>query len=396
MGKLTDLECRNAKPKENGKPVKKFDGQGLFLHVKPSGKYWRYKYRIEGKERLYAIGTYPEYSLADAREKHTELHRLVSDGIDPYEHAEAEKQKEAEEKTLTFRLVALEWLEKRQVEVKPKTYQDIEKRLHRDVFPSIGDTPIKSLTSQDVLNMIKSIQDRDAFEMANRAKQYTSQVLRYAMARGMADADLTMHITDAMATRRVKHQPALATDEIPEFIDALNRNEARLHVQSRLALEMLMLTFVRPAELAAAEWDEFDLDDRRWIIPSHKMKMGYDHIVPLATQTMDILERLKELNGNRQHLFINQRDPKRPMRRDTLSKGVRLLGFQDRHTAHGFRATARTAIRERLGWDSEIIERQLAHAPKGSLGRAYDRAQFVDQRTKMMQDWANYLDTLKK
>jgi integrase len=183
----------------------------------------------------------------------------------------------------------------------------------------------------------------------------------------------------------------VTSDEIPEFIDALNRNEARLHVQSRLALEMLMLTFVRPAELAAAEWDEFDLDDRRWIIPSHKMKMGYDHIVPLATQTMDILERLKELNGNRQHLFINQRDPKRPMRRDTLSKGVRLLGFQGRHTAHGCRATARTAIRERLGWDSEIIERQLAHAPKGSLGRAYDRAQFVDQRTKMMQDWGNYL-----
>jgi len=243
--------------------------------------------------------------------------------------------------------------------------------------------------------MVRKVQNRGAFELANKTRQYCSQVFRYGIACGKADRDYTIDISNALPRKQVKHQPALEPNEIPEFLNALHKNDARLYQQTRLALKMLMLTFVRPIELAAAEWEEFDFNDNRWVIPAKRMKMRSDHVVPLSKQCLEILEEMKPVSGKYKHVFIQQRSNQKHMSRDTLSNAVRALGFQGRHSAHGFRAMARTTIREKLNWDSEVIERQLAHAPNTSLGRAYDRTQFIDQRTEMMQDWADYIDNLR-
>lgn len=243
--------------------------------------------------------------------------------------------------------------------------------------------------------MLKKIESRGAIEMASRARQYCSQVLQYAVAIGKAERDFTIDIKSALAKKKTKHQPALAPHEIPEFLSALERNEARLYPKTRYALEMLMLTFVRPIELASAEWAHFDFKDKLWRIPAAIMKMDNDHIVPLSDQTLKILHNMRLMEGaNHRYVFSNAQNRQKHMSRDTLSKAVRSLGFQDRHCAHGFRAMARTTIREKLDWDSEIIERQLAHKPSGSLGSAYDRTQFKDPRVQMMQEWADYLDNV--
>lgn len=397
--KLTDLSCRTSKPTE--KNYKLRDGQGLYLLVmKAGGKSWRYDYKLKRddgshKNGTFVIGIYPKITLAKARDLHQKARTLVSNGTDPNDFKKEQERIKRQERALTFSLVAEEWLDKRRREVKEKTIRDIEKRLERDVLPEIGHIPMKDINAVDVVDMLKKIEERGAYEMRNRARQYCSQIFRYAMAIGSADRDYTTDIGDALAVRRIKHQPALQPHEIPEFLTALERNEARLFPQTRLALQMLALTFVRPIELAAAEWSEFDFNDKRWLIPAKKMKMGFDHVVPLASQTLEILYEIKRINGNRQYVFTKQTNPREHMARDTLSKAVRSLGFQSRHSAHGFRAMARTAIREKLNYDSEIIERQLAHAPNTSLGRAYDRTQFLDQRMKMMQEWADYIDSLR-
>ncbi|MBI1302046.1 MAG: tyrosine-type recombinase/integrase [Alphaproteobacteria bacterium] len=398
--KLSDLKCRNTKPSE--KNMKLRDGKGLYLLVmKSGGKSWRYDYKLKTNDNTYKNGTfvyglYPEIPLTEARDLHSKTHKLVSQGIDPNNHKKQQERIDRQNRALTFSHIAQEWMEKRKVEITPKTFSGIERRMEKDVIPEIGNISMQDLSPRDFLDMLKKIESRGAYEMANRARQYCSQILRYAIAIGKAERDFTVDIGDALTVHRVKHQPALQPHEIPEFLKALEYNEARLFSQTRLALKMLMLTFVRPIELASAEWKDFDFENKLWMIPAVKMKMSHDHVVPLATQTLEILNEMKKTTENRQYVFIKQTNPKDHIARDTLSKAIRSLGFQGRHSVHGFRALARTAIREKLGYDSEIIERQLAHAPKTSLGRAYDRTQFIDQRIEMMQEWANYIDGLKK
>ena len=395
---LTDLTCKKAKPESKNRKLR--DGKGLYLFItKTGGKSWRYDFKVKRPNNTFkngtmVLGSYPALSLADARQKHAEAKILVSQGIDPHEDKKQKKRKELQSRAITFADIAHEWLEIRQSIVKPKTLSDIKNRLECDVFPEIGVVPIGELNSLDILYMLKKIESRGAIEMASRARQYCSKIFQYAVIIEKAERDITTDIQSALAKRKVKHQPALMPHDIPEFLTALERNEPRLHLETRYALELLMLTFVRPIELASAEWQDFDFNDGQWIIPAEKMKMDNDHIVPLSKQALAIIHKIKLQSGNRQYLFPNAKDPKRHMSRDTLSKAVRLLGFQGRHSAHGFRAMARTAIREKLNWNSEIIERQLAHKPSGSLGSAYDRTQFIDQRKIMMQSWSDYLENL--
>lgn len=391
--KLKDIHCKTAQAAE--KPYKLPDGTGLYLYVtKAGGKSWRYNYQINGKYKTYTYGLYPETTLLEARELHKKVHKLVSQGIDPHQHEKEEKDKLEAENTLTFEGIAKEWLDKRESEVKPKTHADIKKRLEKDVFPIIGDTPMKKITPPVLYDMLKKIEDRGAYEMASRARQYCSQILRYAVARGKAERDFTADLSDALAVRKVQHQPALAPNEIPEFLIALERNEARLFHQTRLALKMLMLTFVRPIELASAEWDEFDFKTNIWTVPANKTKMTKVHLVPLATQTLEILKELKEVNGHRQYVFVGKQNPRAHMARDTLSKAVRALGFQGRHTAHGFRAMAMTTLLEDLKIPFHVADTQLQHGKRGPLGAAYDRAKYWDERVPMMQAWGDYLDGL--
>lgn len=396
--KLTDRACRAAEPFPPPKkaPRKLSDGSGLQLWVMPSGaKYWRYKYRIANLEKVLALGVYPDLSLASAREAHRSAYNMVVQGIDPALMRKERKMNIRSDAENTFNSIAEEWLEKRKKEIKSVTVQKIEGRLRKDVLPEIGNIPIKDITPLHLLHMIRKIENRGAYEMARASRQYCGQILRYAVATGRAERDYTADIKEVVASRKITHQPALSPDELPEFLKALRQNECRLYLQTRLALKLLLLTFVRPMELAAAEWKEFDFKNKLWIIPGEKTKMSKDHVVPLSNQSLELFERLKELNGKRAYVFVNQNHPGKHMSRDALSKAVRNLGFQGRHTPHGFRALARTAIREKLNYDSEVIERQLAHLPGTSLGRTYDRTQFIDKRMEMMQDWADYIDTIK-
>lgn len=400
--RLTDKACKAAKANETNRktPRKLSDGRGLQLWVMPNGsKYWRYKYRIRYKDRfkekVLALGVYPDVSLAEAREKHLIAYKLVAQGVDPALEKRKTKVEQGTNSGNTFKVIALEWKRKRQSEVKEVTYSKIENILNNDIFPEIGNVPIKDLTPLDILAALRKIESRGAYEIVARARQYCSQIFRYAIATGKMERDITLDITDALVSRRTRHQPAFSPDDIPEFLKVLAENRARLYLQTRLALKILLLTFVRPIELVTAEWEEVNLSDRLWTIPGAKMKMGMDHIVPLSNQVISIMEGLREENGNFRHLFINRINPNQHLCRDTLSKAIRNMGFQGRHTPHGFRALARTTIREKLNYDSEIIERQLSHSPNTNLGRAYDRTQFLEQRVAMMQDWADYIDNLK-
>jgi integrase len=379
------------------------DSKGLYLKVlKSGGKSWRYDFKIKNhntqayKNGTIVYGLYPDVGLAEARELHAKAHKLVSQGIDPNQDKKEKKRKHWQQRELKFEDVAGEWLEKIKSEVKPMTYSGIVKRLEKDVLPEIGHIPMVDLNAQDILQMLKRVESRGAFDMVKRLRQHCSQILRYGLAIGKAERDFTVDIRDALATKKTKHHPALEPHEISQFLQALERNEARLYPQTRLALEMLMLTLVRPIELVSAEWDHIDFESKLWLIPAEKMKMDYDHVVPLSNQVLAILQKMRIENGKRQYVFVKVTNPREHMHRDTLSKAVRSLGFKGRHTAHGFRAMARTAIREKLNVDSEIIERQLAHKPNGSLGSAYDRTKFIDQRIPMMQSWADYLDEIRQ
>ncbi|CAM1360796.1 Phage integrase family protein (fragment) [Tenacibaculum litopenaei] len=270
---LTDLHCKNFKPKNRA--YKKADGRGLFILIKPNGsKLWRYKYRINKKEKLYSIGAYPEYSLVEAREIHRSLHKMVSEGKDPIEHEKEQKRKKEIENVLTFSFMAYEWLEKHKQEVKPQTFKEIEKRVKKYIIPVIGHIVMKDLTSKDFLMMIKEIEKRGTIELAKRIRQYSSQILRYALACEKVTRDFTLDIRGALIKPKTKHHPALITsEEVKEFLDALQYNDAGLNRQTRHGLEMLMLTFVRPIEMAGARWKEFNFDQKTWVIPAERMKM---------------------------------------------------------------------------------------------------------------------------
>lgn len=397
--KLTNLKVKNAKPKQ--KNYKLRDGKGLYLFVMTSGsKSWRYDYKIKVDSEKYKNGTFvygsfPEISLSEVRILHGETKKIISQGIDPNDRKKELERQKLLSNADTFKKIAGDWLEKKRQEVKPKTLEDIRKRLEKYVFPVIGNIPLNKLSAQDILEMLKNLENRGAYDLLYRLRQYCGQILRYAVAHQKIERDFTVDLVEAFPTRSIKHQPALESHEIPEFLKALRNNDARLYVQTRLALKMLMLTFVRPIELVSAEWSEFDFEDNRWIIRATKMKMKKDHIVPLFSQTLKILNQMKQVTGDGQYVFPKQTKPKEHMARDTLSKAVRSLGFQGRHTPHGFRALARTTIREKLDWDSEIIERQLAHLPNTSLGNTYDRTQFLDKRIIMMQEWGDYIEQIE-
>lgn len=396
--RLTDRECKAARPfaRPKNTPKKISDGKGLQLWVMPSGaKYWRYKYRIGGQEKLFSIGVYPDLSLAEARKKHRTVYEEVVKGIDPFVREKQERIARDFANRNTFKAVADEWLEKRKYEVKEITYNRIVGRLNKDVFPEIGSFPINEVTPLVLLDMLRKIERRGAHEMVRACRQYCGQILRYGVATGRAERDFTADIKEALKTRKVTHQPSLSPDEIPEFIKALRENDARLYWQTRLALEMLMLTFVRPIELVSAEWSEFDLKGKCWVIPVGKTKMNKVHIVPLSPQSLRILEKLNSSNRRSKYVFIHQYDAAKHMSRDALSKAIRSMGFQGRHTAHGFRSLAMTTLLEKLNYPFHVIDCQLGHGKRNQLGSAYDRSEFLDERVRMMDDWGKYIDDIK-
>jgi integrase len=394
--RLSDNRCKTVK---STKRIQKlFDGGGLYLEVKPSGgKHWKLKYRYGNKEKKLAIGTYPLISLKEARELREEAKKLLVQNKDPsFEKQEAKRQILLDD-AFTFEVLAREWHEEMKYKWVEHNAKSILKRMEAHLFPLIGDMPVKTITPPLLLSALKEIEKKGVYETTKRMKQYAGQVFRYGVATGKAEKDVSADIGGFLKTAKVKHHAALAIEELPEFLEKLNKNEARLYNQTRWAIELMMLTFVRTSELLEAVWTEFDLENKTWLIPAERMKMRKPHIVPLAAQTISILEKLKPLyNGKSSFILPSPISPKKTMSENTILYALYRLGYRGKATGHGFRALAMTAIKEKLGYRHEVVDRQLAHAHRNSIDAAYDRAQFLDERVKMMQEWADYVCGFKR
>jgi integrase len=386
---LTETAVRAAK--RRGKPYKIFDERGLFLLVDPRGhRYWRFKYRIDGREKLLALGVYPDVALADARDRRDTARKLIAKGVDPSVQRQAERAAGAD----TFKAVALEWLGKQHFA--PKTLKKAVWTLNDLLIRHLGSRPIRSITPPEVLSTLRRIESRGKIETAHRTKQRASQVFRYAIATGRAERDPTADLRGALTPLKVTNRAAITDPKrVGELLRAIDGYSGQLSTE--YALKLAPLLFVRPGELRAAEWPEFALDGEQpeWRIPARRMKMRELHIVPLARQALTFLRDLEAQSGGGRYLFPSLRTAARPISDNTLGAALRRLGFpREEMTAHGFRAMASTLLNE-LGFHPDVIELQLAHAERNEVRAAYNRAQRLEERRKMMQAWADYLDGLK-
>ena len=397
--KLSDIQCKSAKSKE--KPYKIGDGGGMYLEVMPNGsKYWRLKYRVKAdgkwKEKRLAIGVYPEITLKQARERRDEARRLLDEGRDPSfekkrQQAMAEKNREN-----TFKALALEWYENRKDRWRPRYAAEVIIRLENDIFPQLGDYPITEIEPPLLLRVIRSIENRGAHELAKRQLQKCGEIFRYAIAVGKADRDPSNDIKEALKPIKKGHFASIDPSELPELLSVLNSNKARLYPTTINAMKLMLLTFVRTSELINATWDEIDFENRKWLIPAKRMKMDKDHIVPLCDQAIEILKEQSEIAGKWPHLFPSPNKPRQSISNNTILVALKRMGYQGRMTGHGFRALAMSTIKQELGYRHEVVDRQLAHVPRNKIDKAYDRAQFLDERTVMMQEWADYIDKVSK
>ena len=399
---LTDSQIRTTRPTD--KAVRLYDERGLYLEVTPSGgRWWRFKYRFEGKEKLLSMGTYPDTGLKAARDRRDRARALLEDGVDPSEARRAEKATRSEVVTNGFEAVAREWhatIHLGQVSAGHAARTLV--RLEQDVFPWLGGIPVGEVKAPQLLQAVRRIEARGAIETAHRALQACGQVFRYAIATGRAERDPTPDLRGALKPVLVQHMAAITDPKrVGELLRAIESYKGM--PITRAALQLAPLVFVRPGELRKAEWIEFDLDAAQWRIPAARMKRtkqeklsGAAHMVPLSRQAITILRELHPLTGHGRYLFPSPRTGERPMSDNGVLSALRRMGFpSDEMTGHGFRAMARTLLAERLNVDEAVIEAQLAHAVKDSLGRAYNRTEFLEQRRKMLQTWADYLDKLR-
>lgn len=389
---LNDTTIRNTKPGD--KPAKLFDERGLFLLVTPSGgKWWRFKYRFAGKEKLLSLGVYPDVSLKDARDRRDEARKQVAAGIDPGENRKAQKSAQADRAANSFEVVAREWFAKYSSSWVESHGTRIIRRFESNIFPWIGGRPIAEVTAPELLATVRRIEERGALETAHRALSNCGQVFRYAVATGRAERDPTGDLRGALPPVKGEHF-ASTTDpkRVADILRAMDGYEGTLTV--RCALRLAPLVFVRPGELRHAEWADIDLEAAEWryIVT----KTNTPHIVPLAHQAVDILRELHPLTGRGRYVFPGARSNTRPMSDNAILAALRRLGIdKDEMSGHGFRAMARTILDEVLSVRPDFIEHQLAHAVRDPNGRAYNRTAHLPERQKMMQQWADYLDTLK-
>ncbi|MHB1117768.1 tyrosine-type recombinase/integrase [Sideroxydans sp.] len=392
--KLSDTAVKKAKPEE--KPYKKADGGGMYLEVMPNGsKYWRMKYRFNGKEKRLALGVYPDVPLTLARERRDDARKQLAQDIDPGEHKKATKAAKADRAANSFEVIAREWFAKHSPSWAASHADKILRRLERDLFPWVGSRPIADITAQELLAALRRIEARGAVETAHRALQNCGQVFRYAIATGRVQRDPCPDLKGALAPVKETHLAAI-TD--PEQVGALLRafDDYRGHFVTRCALRLAPLVFVRPGELRKAEWAEIDLDRAEWNIPAARMKMREPHLVPLSTQAVAALKDLQALTGDGRYVFPSPRTAQKTMSDNAILSAMRRMGFtKDEMSGHGFRAMARTILDEVLQVRPDYIEHQLAHAVRDPNGRAYNRTAHLTERRKMMQLWADYLDKLK-
>ncbi|WP_426271350.1 tyrosine-type recombinase/integrase [Dyella kyungheensis] len=410
MRPISDLLLRKAKPGYNprteqavdpNKPYKIGIANGLYLLVNPTGsKLWRWKYRVAGKEKLLALGSYPTVSMADARQRCEDARRQLTLGQDPGDIRKSQKTAKAQAEAIaaeTFERVARDWMTWRESkgDTAETTASKDRWRLESYLFPYIGQRPITQITALELRDVLKKAEDAGKRETASRVKINAGQVFRWAVLEGRTHGDITASLRGLFTTPKPTHR-ATITDpkQIGELLRAIDGFTGQYVTLA--ALKLAPLVFVRPGELRKAAWPEFDLDQAMWRIPGERMKMKAAHLVPLSTQAVDVLRELHKLTGHGHYVFPGVRTASRPMSENTVNAALRGLGYtSEQMTGHGFRSMAATRLNE-MGWNADAIERQLAHAESNKVREAYTHAaQYLDERARMMQAWANYLDSLK-
>jgi integrase len=399
---LTDTRIRSTKSSD--KPIKLTDGGGLILEIRPTGaKLWRLRYRIAGKENMYALGAYVEapkgesevqaqarrnggdYTLAEARVERERCRRLIKQGIHPAHQRQAVKAETIAANQNTFEAVAREWVAQNRERWTPYYLRQVERFMASEVYRYVGSMPIRSLSAAQMLEVVKRTELR-APTVALMVRQWCSAVFRFAVATLRADGDPTVALKGAIARKKVQHHKPLRREDIPAFLASLQSYGGA--ESTKIALRLLMLTFVRPIELRAARWSEFDLKNAIWRVPAERMKMRESHVVPLPRQAVSLLEQLQGITGKQDWLFPNRRRPATYMTGTTLNRALENMGYGNKFSSHGFRATASTILNE-MNFRPDVIERQLAHAPKNRVRAAYNQAEYLEERRAMMQTWAD-------
>lgn len=390
--KLNARQIDTAKPKE--KAYKLADGGGLYLLVKPNGgKYWRLKYRVAGKEKLLALGVYPEVTLADARAKREDAKRGIAGGIDPMEAKREEKIARETQLNNTFKDIALEWHSSKLKKWSAGYASDILEAFNKDVFPYIGKKPIAEIKPLELLNVLRRIEGRGATEKAKKVRQRCGEVFRYAIVTGRAEYNSAPDLTSAMQGHESNHYPFLTAKELPDFFKALSSYSGSALVV--MAARLLIITGLRTGELRGALWDEIDFNKAIWEIPASRMKMRRPHIVPLSDQALSLIGKIREITGNYPLMFPGRNDPRKTMSEASINQVFKRIGYAGRVTGHGFRHTMSTILHEQ-GYNTAWIETQLAHVDKNSIRGTYNHAQYLDGRREMLQWYADYMDALEK
>lgn len=376
-------------------PGKHFDGGGLYLEVTAAGgRYWRWKYRHLGKEKRMAFGVYPKVSLKAAREQAAEARKLLEAGEDPGQLRKADKAKAVKEAANTLEAVACEWMEHQSQRWDPVTAERIRASLAADVFPTLGARPLASIRPGDVMTAVKKIEARGAADQAGRVLQRVKAVYRWAVTHERIESNPMLDLvpSEILKPRQVKHRAALSDRDLPEFLGRLAAYEGDPHTVN--ALRLLMLTATRPGEVRGARWAEFDLEAALWIIPAERMKMRTEHRVPLSRQAVEVLRSMQSLSGTRALVFPSPFYPSKPLSENTFNSALARMGYKNAATAHGFRALFSTVANE-TGWNPDVIERQLAHKERNEVRAAYHRSTYLQDRERLMQWWADYLDGRK-
>ena len=392
---LSDPECKNATTK--GKEIRKLhDGGGLYLWVYAVGrKYWRLRYKIAGSERSLSLGVYPEIGLKKARKRRDEERQRLEDNLDPAAERRANKARKLVASANSFEAVASEWYAKQMKTWVQGHADDVLRRLETNVFPTIGRRPISEIDAPELLAAIRPMEERGAYDLAHRVLQVCGQVFRYGIATGRCTRNLAADLRGALTPHKKKHQVAVRLEDFPNLLRAIAGYEQIGDKQTRLALELLALTFTRTNELIGATWSEFDMDAGIWAVPAERMKMKTEHLVPLSTQAIAILAELKDIGGASRFVFPG-RNRDKPISNNTLLFALYRLGYKGKMTGHGFRAVASTMLNEMGTFRPDVIERQLAHFERDEVRGAYNRAEYLPERKNMMQAWATHVEALRQ
>jgi integrase len=388
--KLTDAKLRNL-----SEPGKHFDGAGLYLELtKAGGRYWRMKYRHGGKEKRLAFGVYPAVGLKDARDLAAEARKVMQAGDDPGELRKAEKTKAAHEAVNTLEAVARDWMKHQATRWEPVTLGRIRASFEADIFPTLGARPLAGIKPGEVMAAIKKIEARGAGELSARVLQRVKAVYRWAVTHERIESNPMLDLvpSEILKPRAVQHRAAMADRELPDYLRKLDGYEGDM--QTVQALRLLMLTATRPGEIRGARWPEFDLEAALWTIPAERMKMRHEHRVPLSVQAVEVLRTMQPLSNEGGLVFPSPSYRSKPLSENTLNSALARMGYKGSATAHGFRALFSTVANE-CGWNPDVIERQLAHKERNKVRAAYHRSTYLEDRIKLMQWWADYLDGRK-